>query len=110
MVQLQQDIGSRNNVVIEGRDIGTVVFPNAKYKFYLDASVEARARRRYEEFLENGKEITLEQVIEDVRTRDESDFTRTVGPLKKADDAIVVDSTPLTIDEVVETMASHIKQ
>ena len=87
----------------------TVVFPNAKYKFYLDASVEERAQRRYKEFLEKGKEITLEQVIDDVKTRDESDFTRTVGPLKKADDAIVIDSTRMTIAEVVETMEKYVK-
>lgn len=107
MVGLQQDIGSRHNVVIEGRDIGTVVFPDAAYKFYLDATVEERAQRRYKEFLEKGKEISLEQVIADVRRRDESDFSRTVGPLKKADDAIVIDSTALTIEQVVETMAGY---
>lgn len=109
MVQRQQEIGSRSNVVIEGRDIGTVVFPKAGYKFYLDASVEERARRRYKEFIEKEKNITFEQVIEDVRKRDESDFTRQVGPLKKADDAIVVDSTSMTIEEVVETMAKYVQ-
>lgn len=108
MVQLQQEIGSRNNVVIEGRDIGTVVFPNAQYKFYLDASVEERARRRYKEFQEKGKNITLEQVVDDVKARDESDFTRKVGPLKKAADAIVVDSTPLTIEQVVEKIVGYV--
>jgi len=107
MVGLQQEIGSRHNVVIEGRDIGTVVFPDAAYKFYLDATVEERAQRRYKEFLEKGKEISLEQVIADVRRRDESDFSRTVGPLKKADDAIVIDSTALTIEQVVEEMAGY---
>ncbi len=109
MVQLQQRIGSRQNVVIEGRDIGTVVFPNARYKFYLDASVEERARRRYKEFQEKGKDITLTQVIDDVKTRDESDFTRKVGPLKKADDAIIIDSTRMTIDQVVETLAGYVE-
>ncbi len=109
MVDLQRKIGSATDVVIEGRDIGTVVFPNARFKFYLDASVEERARRRFKEFQEKGKDITLEQVIEDVRKRDETDFTRIVGPLKKAKDAAVVDSTALSIDEVVEAMARHIE-
>jgi len=109
MLTWQRDIGGRSNVVIEGRDIGTVVFPDAQYKFYLDATVEERARRRHKEFLEKGKEISLQQVIDDVKARDEKDFTREVAPLKKADDAIVIDSTPLTIDQVIETMAGYIK-
>jgi len=109
MVERQREIGSRQSVVMEGRDIGTVVFPEARYKFYLDASVEERARRRHKDFLDQGKAISLEQVMEDVRRRDESDFNREVGPLKKADDAVVVDSTGMTIDEVVETMAAYVE-
>lgn len=110
MVEWQRTIGSRSNVVMEGRDIGTVVFPHAQYKFYLDASVEERARRRHKEFKEKGKDISLEQVMEDVRSRDESDFTRSVGPLKKAADAIIIDSTSMTIEQVVETMAGYVKR
>lgn len=109
MVRLQREIGSRQDVVIEGRDIGTVVFPQATHKFYLDATVEERARRRLKDFAAQGKDISLNQVIEDVRRRDESDFTRTVGPLKKADDAVVIDSTRMTIEEVVEMMAEIVK-
>jgi cytidylate kinase len=110
MVEWQRTIGSRSNVVMEGRDIGTVVFPHAQHKFYLDASVEERARRRHKEFQEKGKDISLEQVMEDVRSRDESDFTRSVGPLKKAVDAIIIDSTSMTIEQVVETMAGYVKR
>lgn len=110
MVQLQRQIGTRSNVVIEGRDIGTVVFPDAKYKFYLDASVEERARRRHKEFLEKGKNITIEQVIDDVKTRDDSDLTRKVGPLRKADNAVIIDSTHMTIDEVVDYIAGFINK
>lgn len=110
MVEWQRTIGSRSNVVMEGRDIGTVVFPHAQYKFYLDASVEERARRRHKEFQEKGKDISLDQVMEDVRSRDESDFTRSVGPLKKAADAIIIDSTSMTIEQVVETMAGYVKR
>ena len=108
MVEWQRGIGLKNNVVMEGRDIGTVVFPQAQYKFYLDATVEERALRRHKEFLQKGKESCLEDVITDVKTRDEKDFTRAVGALKKADGAIVVDSTAMTIEEVVEKMAGYV--
>ncbi|HSA32034.1 MAG TPA: (d)CMP kinase [Candidatus Omnitrophota bacterium] len=110
MVELQRAIGSGTDVVIEGRDIGTVVFPEARFKFYLDASVEERAERRFKEFREKGKEIALAQVIEDVRKRDETDFNRSVGPLRKAEDAVVIDSTRMSIDEVVEAMARHVEK
>ncbi len=110
MVELQRAIGSGTDVVIEGRDIGTVVFPKARFKFYLDASVEERAQRRFKEFRDKGKEISLEQVIDDVRKRDETDFNRSVGPLRKAEDAVVIDSTRMSIDEVVETMARHVEK
>ncbi len=108
MVGLQRRIGSRADVVIEGRDIGTVVFPEAQHKFYLDATVEERALRRHKEFLAKGKASVLEQVLQDVQARDHKDFTRRVGPLRKAADAIVIDSSAMTIDEVIACMASHI--
>ncbi|MFP4473361.1 MAG: (d)CMP kinase [Candidatus Omnitrophota bacterium] len=110
MVELQRRIGSRQNVVIEGRDIGTVVFPRARFKFYLDAQIEERARRRYQDFADAGQKITLDQVIADVIARDEKDFTRDVGPLRKADDAVVIDSTGMSIDQVVEAMAEHVQE
>ncbi len=110
MVDLQRKIGASADVVIEGRDIGTVVFPGARFKFYLDASVQERAGRRFSEFQEKGKDVTLEQVMDDVRRRDEADFTRAVGPLKKAEDAVVIDSTCMSVGEVVETMARHVEE
>jgi CMP/dCMP kinase len=109
MVSLQRKIGERASSVLEGRDIGTVVFPDAKYKFYLDADVKERARRRQADFVAAGKNIEMDVLIRDVKERDASDFNRTVGPLKKAGDAIVVDTTSLTIDQVVEKIASYIK-
>ena len=109
MVGLQRDIGSRASSVLEGRDIGTVVFPDAEYKFYLDADVEERARRRQEDFTKAGKNIGLDALIKDVKERDASDFNRKVGPLKKADDAIVVNTTALTIDQVVEKLIAYIR-
>jgi cytidylate kinase len=109
MVKFQRAIGRRSGAALEGRDIGTVVFPNADYKFYLDADVKERARRRHKELMELGQEVDLEEVEKDVVVRDESDMKRSVGALKQANDAIYVDTTDLTIDGVVEKLLSYIK-
>ncbi|MDP3804262.1 MAG: (d)CMP kinase [Candidatus Omnitrophota bacterium] len=109
MVRLQRAIGERSGAVLEGRDIGTVVFPDADYKFYLDADVAERARRRHKELFESGQKVELEPIKKDVVARDESDMKRTIGALKAADDAIVVDTTNLAIGEVVEKLLSYIK-
>lgn len=109
MVRLQRAIGERGGAVLEGRDIGTVVFPDADYKFYLDADVAERARRRHKELVESGRNVDLEAIKKDVVVRDESDMNRPVGALKVADDAIVVDTTDLSIDEVVDKILSYIK-
>jgi cytidylate kinase len=109
MVRLQRAIGDRSGAVLEGRDIGTVVFPDAAYKFYLDADVAERARRRHRELLEKNQKISLEDIKKDVVLRDESDMNRSVGALKKAPDAISIDTTSLSIDEVVEKLVSYIK-
>jgi len=108
MVKLQRAIGERSGAVLEGRDIGTVVFPDAKYKFYLDADVGERVRRRHKELTESGQNVSLEDIKKDVVVRDESDMKRPVGALKRAPDAISVDTTALTIDEVVERLISYI--
>jgi cytidylate kinase len=109
MVRLQRAIGEKSGAVLEGRDIGTVVFPDATYKFYLDADVEERARRRHKELLESGQKVGLEEIRKDVVVRDESDMKRSVGALKMAADAILVDTTSLAIDEVVEKVVSYIR-
>jgi cytidylate kinase len=109
MVRLQRAIGDRSGAVLEGRDIGTVVFPDAAYKFYLDADVAERARRRHRELLGKNQKISLEDIKKDVVLRDESDMNRSVGALKKAPDAISIDTTSLSIDEVVEKLVSYIK-
>ena len=101
MVDLQRKLGEKNNVVMEGRDIGTVVFPNAEIKIYLDATPEERARRRLAQNTANNIESNYEQILKDIIERDTRDSTREISPLKKADDAIVIDSTNLTIEEVV---------
>ncbi|MCI9064155.1 MAG: (d)CMP kinase [Clostridia bacterium] len=110
MTELQRSMGERQNIIMEGRDIGTAVFPNADVKIYLDAKPEERARRRYEQNKEIGLTgQTYEEILESVRKRDYNDSTREISPLKKADDAILVDSTNLTIEEVVEKIIGIIK-
>lgn len=109
MVKLQRKIGERSGSVLEGRDIGTVVFPDADYKFYLDAAVDERAKRRHKELIATDASIRLEEIKRDVVARDDSDIKRQVGALKKARDAILVDTTKLSIDGVVEKLLSYIK-
>ena len=109
MVEVQRSLAVGKNVIVEGRDIGTVVFPNADLKIYLDADEEIRARRRYEENIEKGMDISYEEVLESVRARDYNDMHKPVGALKKADDAVVIDSSNLSIDEVVEKVKELIK-
>ncbi|MFA6610045.1 MAG: (d)CMP kinase [Candidatus Omnitrophota bacterium] len=110
MVKLQRLMGKRDGAVMEGRDITTVVFPDADYKFYLDADADERARRRHKELIESGQRVELNIIKEDVIARDKSDFTRSVGPLVKASDAIVIDTTGLSIDEVVNKILAYIKK
>ena len=109
LVEVQRKLAKGKDVIVEGRDIGTVVFPNADVKIYLDASEEVRAKRRYDENLQNGIDMTYEEVLENVKMRDYNDMNKKVGALKKADDAIVIDSTYLTINEVVEKIKNIIK-
>ncbi|MBN1353418.1 MAG: (d)CMP kinase [Candidatus Omnitrophica bacterium] len=111
MVKLQRSLGAcSSGAVLEGRDIGTVVFPDALHKFYLDASFKTRAKRRFDELKEKGFSITLEEVEKDVRDRDASDKKRSIGPLKKAEDARVIDTTDMTVDEVVEYILKKINE
>lgn len=110
MVEVQRNLAQGKNVIVEGRDIGTVVFPNADVKIYLDASEEIRAKRRYEENKQNGIDTTYEEVLENVKMRDYNDINKPYGALKKADDAIVVDSSNLTIEEVVEKVKNIIEE
>ncbi len=107
LFDLQRAIGAKRGVVAEGRDMGTVVFPDAEVKFFLDASVEARAQRRYAESGEKNSQ-TLGQVREQIWQRDESDMSRSVAPLRAAPDAMKIDSTKFPADQVVEIMLDHI--
>ncbi|MDE2027632.1 MAG: (d)CMP kinase [Candidatus Omnitrophica bacterium] len=102
MVAWQRAIGLARSVVTDGRDQGTVVFTDARYKFYVDADVEERVGRRYRELIAAGKQVDLEQLRADMKDRDQKDFNRAVGPLKKAPDAVTVDSTGLTVEGTVD--------
>ena len=101
MVDLQRRLGNSNNVVMEGRDITTVVFPNAEYKFYLDATLEERAKRRFKEYQEKNIDMSYDEIYENIKNRDYNDMHKEVGSLMKTKEQYYIDSTNLTIDEVV---------
>ena len=110
LVDLQRKISNNKNVILDGRDVGTVIFPNAQVKIFLIASPEERARRRYKEFLEKKTEITYEEVLKSIKERDHIDSTRDESPFVKADDAIELDSTNLTIEDVVNFISKEIEK
>lgn len=105
---IQRDFAMQNNVVVEGRDIGTHVFPNADYKFFVTCDINIRAKRRLDDLLKSGQKITLEQVIQSLKTRDMLDSTRLFSPLKKAEDAIDIDTSNSSIDQTVEKIISYV--
>jgi cytidylate kinase len=110
MVELQQEMAKNNNVIMDGRDIGTVVLPNATYKFFITAQPEERGKRRHKELIEKGEaDVVLSDIIDDINRRDKIDSSREESPLTIPDDAIVIDSTNLTIDEVVDLILELIK-
>jgi cytidylate kinase len=104
MLNLQRRLGKKGSVVAEGRDIGTVIFPHAEVKIYLDASVEERARRRYEELRKAGREVSFHDTVQEIDERDKRDTERELAPLKQAEDAVVVDSSALDAEQVAETV------
>lgn len=109
LMKIQRRMGSSGGIVVEGRDIGTVVFPRADYKFYLDASIKERALRRYRELKVKGEEGQLAELEKAIRSRDKRDRTRGVAPLKVARDAVVIDSTDMSKKEVVEFILKRIQ-
>ena len=110
LVKMQREMGEGGGVVLEGRDTGTVVFPSADVKFYLDAQPEERARRRYEELVGKGVNVNFEETLEEVIQRDHNDMNRSLSPLRRAEDAIVIDSTSRSAEEVVEAMARLVQE
>jgi CMP/dCMP kinase len=108
LLTLQRMLGEAGGVVMDGRDIGTVVFPRAEVKFYLDASAEERGRRRWQELREKGMDVDRAAITEEMRARDLQDSSRSIAPLTRAADARYLDSSAMTIDDVVAAMLSHI--
>ena len=104
MVDLQRKMAEGKDVIMEGRDIGTYVFPNADVKIYLDADVEERAKRRFNENQEKGIDVSFEDVLENIKKRDENDKHKEIGSLKIAEDAVIVDSTKLSIEEMADAV------
>ena len=104
LVELQRQLAAKTDVVMDGRDIGTCVLPDADVKIYLTASVHTRAVRRFKEYLEKGMEADLAQIEADIEKRDHQDMSREISPLKKAEDAVLLDSSDMTIEEVLDAM------
>jgi cytidylate kinase len=104
LLTLQRELGKNGGVVMDGRDIGTVVFPDADRKFFLDAGAEERGKRRYHELKEKGMDVDLARITEEIRDRDRQDSGRAIAPLRQADDALLIDSSFLSIDQVVDRM------
>ncbi len=102
LVTMQQEMGLKRGVVMDGRDIGTVVFPEAELKIYMTADAMVRAERRFKELTEKGDKVTLEEIYENVVSRDKADMSRKISPLRKADDAIVLDNSHMSVEEQME--------
>lgn len=110
LVAIQREIGHRKSVVMDGRDIGTNVFPDAQYKFFLTATAEERAKRRVAELIEKGQDVDYEATLEDIKQRDYNDSHRKLNPLRKADDAIEIDTTDMSIEEVTQAILDEINR
>jgi cytidylate kinase len=110
LLDLQRDLAKKHNIIMDGRDIGTVVLPQASLKIYLTATPEKRAQRRYEEYLQKGQKAVYEEVLADQKQRDYEDSHRKLAPLKKASDAVLVDTTELTLEESIDAVVSLMKE
>ena len=110
LVKMQRLLAAHNSVVMDGRDIGTVVFPDADIKFFVTADKEVRAQRRYDELIQKGKDVTFNEILRNLEHRDKIDTTRAISPLKKAEDAIEIDNTNLTREEQLELALSYVRK
>lgn len=110
LVQLQREIAASTDMIMDGRDIGTCVLPDAQVKIYLTASVETRGQRRFLELRDRGEICSLKEICEDIRRRDYRDMNRDISPLKQAEDAVLIDSSEMTIEEVVEQILELVKE
>lgn len=109
LLDLQRDMAKKNNVIMDGRDIGTVILPDAQYKFFLTASPEVRADRRYKELKEKGIDVDYQELLQEIIQRDYNDSHRATAPLKQADDAILIDSSNMTIEESIDAIVSRVQ-
>ena len=110
MVEMQRKIAAGMDCVLDGRDIGSFVLPNAKFKFFLTATPEIRTERRYKELVERGENVVFSDLLEEIKMRDYNDSHRDFAPLKKASDAVVIDTSHMNVEEVVNTVLSYIKE
>ena len=110
LVKVQQEMGAKKSVIMDGRDIGTDVFPNARYKFFITATAEERAKRRYRALMEKGENVSYGETLESIIQRDYNDSHREVSPLRKAEDAEEVDTTDMTIDDVISYICDKIEK
>ena len=110
LVELQRKMGQTKSIIMDGRDIGTNVLTDAEVKIFMTASAEERADRRYKELIEKGQDVTYDQILEDIKQRDHNDMTRALNPLKKADDAIELDTTGMSIEDVTDYILNEVKK
>ena len=110
LTEMQRTIGKNGAIVAEGRDMGTIVFPNAMHKFFLDASPEERAQRRQKQLAENGQKVEFQEILAQIQKRDRADSGRSLAPLQPAEDAVIIDSSEMSIDEVVSFMLAAVNK
>ena len=110
LLDMQRNMAKQNNVIMDGRDIGTVVLPGAEIKIFLTASADVRAERRYKELIEKGKDVTFSEVLEDMKVRDYNDSHREIAPLKPAEDSVIADTSELNLEESVELLHNIVKE
>ena len=110
LLSTQRDMAKNGNILMDGRDIGTVILPDAPVKIFLTASSESRAERRYKELIEKGQQVTMESVLHDINERDRQDMNRAIAPLRQAEDAVLLDTSALTLDESIEAVLRIIRE
>lgn len=110
LLETQRNMAKNGNILMDGRDIGTVILPDAPVKIFLTASAQARAERRYKELVDKGQQVTMDGILHDINERDKQDMTRAVAPLKQADDAVLLDTSELTLDESIEAVLRIIRE
>ena len=110
LLETQRNMAKNGNILMDGRDIGTVILPDAPVKIFLTASAQSRAERRYKELIEKGQQVTMDGILHDINERDRQDMTRAVAPLKQADDAVLPDTSSLTLEESIAAVLRIIRE